>query len=271
MEPTRRRFLRNTGLAAGAVWVAPQVVSVPAAAAATVPPAPPFKSFAGAHSVPGGDLTIFTAPPGVDPPDVIVGAAAGDFLLALVAHHIDDGHTYAVTAPPGWTLIGVQDATDTGGQNPGVRTHLYTHVIAPGDTSYTWSIGAVPAASTAWTVVVVDYGPAALSLNPASPPSTGVPTAAATPTSITVGGYVTSPSTTATTTIGFVAPENPLGPWSAPGGYTQQVAYAPNNSVPEIYVADGAFGTTSVAAATFSTANIGHPTAAWLVGVSPFP
>lgn len=254
----RRRFLKVAGVSVGAAWVAPQIISVSAAGAATLPPAPNFITCAGAHDTNGSDLTI-TIGAGVGELNVL----AGDFLLALTVNHIDDGHTESYLTPTGWTAHGTQDARDTGGQNPGVRTQLFSHIVGGGDTSYTFQLNALPPASTAVAVLIVAYR-GAVSLDPASPATSFTQTGA---TSITVGGL--SPSSPNVTTVAMIGAENPENPWTPDTGYTEVCDYIPNTSVPEIYVADANLNTTSIPPATFTASASGHPEAAWLIGLSP--
>lgn len=254
----RRSLVKGAAVGAGLAWVAPQVLSVPAASAATGPPVPGYVTCSGGHSVPGNDITISLAS--------LVGVTTGDFLVALAANHIDAGHTYSPATPSGWTLVDEVDAQDPTPPNDGVCTKVFTHVVAGGDTDYVFSVDPDPVASTAFTVLIVAFSGvgAGAPLDPASPATA---TAITGDSSITVGGI--SPSIPEVLTVALIGSEGPEDPWTPPTGYTDACTYSPHPSAPAIYVATASLGTTTVPAATFLETGTGHPDAAYLLGLSP--
>lgn len=258
MEIGRRRFVTGAAIGTGAAWVAPQVLSVPAAAAATVPPVPQFVTCGGAHDVDGDDLTITL---GVE----LVGVLPGDLLVAMTAHHTDANHIYHADTPLGWTGVDPfeVDSLDNGGQDPGVCTNVFTRIVAGGDTSYTFSLSPKPVASSAFTVLVVAFrGAGGL-----DPITAATATTQSGVSSITVGGL--TPSIPGVLAVALIGSENPEQPWTEATDYTERCDYFPNNSVPEIYVATAELNTTSIPPATFTSAGSGHPDAAWLIALAP--
>lgn len=254
----RRAVVKGAAVGAGVAWVAPQVLSVPAASAATGPPVPGYITCSGAHSVPGNDLTISLAS--------LAGVTTGDLLVALAANHIDAGHTYTPATPTGWTLVAEVDAQDPTAPNDGVCTKLFTHVVAGGDTDYVFTLTPSPVASSAFTVLIVAFSGVAAG-SPLDPASPATATAITGDSSITVGGI--SPSIPEVLTVAMIGSEGPEDPWTPPTGYTDACTYSPNSSVPAIYAATASLGTTTVPSATFLESGTGHPDAAYLFGLTP--
>jgi hypothetical protein len=179
----------------------------------------------------------------------------------MAANHIDDAHQYGAATPAGWTLLSTVDSVDVGGQNAGVRTRVFTRVAA-GEASYPFSLEVTPpVASSAWTLVIAAYS-SSTGLDQASPATA---TTASGIGSITVGGI--APSDAETVAIVLIGSENPVQPWTIDAAYTTRVDYFPNNSVPEILLADSYPHTTSIPSATFTETHLGHPYAVWMIGL----
>lgn len=129
-RPDRRTVLRTGAIATAVAWTAPQIVSVPAAAAQSVM-AP---TFVGGSTASVGDFFANVSP------GLPANVQVGDYMIAIVAVNENNG---GITAPAGWTPYGNDffTAADFGFQPRNVRAYLYTKAYAGEPGPYTFTRG----------------------------------------------------------------------------------------------------------------------------------
>ncbi|MEZ5141428.1 MAG: hypothetical protein R2726_02765 [Acidimicrobiales bacterium] len=113
--PSRRRFLGTAVAAGGAAWVAPSVLSLDAAAAATcLPPTPLGSRQSKADGSAGGTVTItIPVPSGADPPIPTAGTNVAHVAIVNIDHIKGVALPSAVPVEPGWTQLGSYDSDVT--------------------------------------------------------------------------------------------------------------------------------------------------------------
>lgn len=115
LRPSRRRLLGSAALAGSAVWVAPSILTLEAAAAATcLPPAPLGSRQSKADGTAAGTTTITVpVPSGVDPPVPTAGLNVAHIAIVNVDHIIGVTQPSVVPVDPGWTQLGCYDSDVT--------------------------------------------------------------------------------------------------------------------------------------------------------------
>jgi hypothetical protein len=252
----RRGFIKKAGVGAALAWTVPSIVAVtPAAAQQGSPGLPTPLGWVGVTAGPGTARVSLPAAP-----DSGLFAQPGDLLLAVAAVHIDASHpgNYVTPRAP-WTMLGEETSQTSQQSANGHRSRLFSYVYGGQPNLFFTKTQPTPGASSHWTVLIVNYGSAAVD----GVGSAGTPDAAL---SILVP-MTTQPTGTERTLVFLGVSQHPPGSWTPQGGYTTQVQFNNNSSRPEILVADHYTGVLPVADVQVDV-GAAHPLTGFHVGLA---